>query len=144
MSLPRPVGEPSTTSSATTRSRDGLWASAATLAALIPFLGGFSNANVFFVRDLGLYFWPRHLWFWRSMRERDLPLWDPYAAGGQSAVVDALNQFFLLPVSALRALLPPVPGFNFWIAAPFPLMTLGAWVWLRWRYSGPVSAAGAT
>src|SRR5690242_14793214 len=80
--------------------------------ATIPFVRGFSATHVFFVRDLGLYFWPRHLWFWRSMRSLDLPLWDPYAAGGQSAVADALNQFFLLPVAIVRVLAPAVVGFN--------------------------------
>ena len=47
----------------------------AALAALVPFVRGFSTTNVFFVRDLGLFFWPRHLWLWQTLRERDWPLW---------------------------------------------------------------------
>ncbi len=119
------------------------WPTLAALLALIPFAGGFSTRNVFFVRDLGMYFWPRHLWHWRTIRARDWPLWDPYIGGGQSAVADALNQFFLLPATLIRLLLPPVPGFNFWVAAPFPILAIGAWVWLRRRFSSPAAFVGA-
>ena len=119
------------------------WLALATLAALVPFIGAFSTTKVFFVRDLGLYFWPRHLWLWQTLRDGDWLLWDPYAGGGQSAVADALNQFFLLPVTLVRVLAPPVVGFNFWVAAPFPILAAGMWLWLRRRFSPAAAAVGA-
>ncbi len=118
------------------------WPVLAALAALVPFIRGFSTTNVFFVRDLGLFFWPRHLWLWQTVRERDWPLWDPYAAAGQSAVADALNHFFLLPATIVRVLAPPVLGFNFWVAAPAAILAFGTCVWLRRRVCAPAAAAG--
>ena len=120
-----------------------LWPIAASLLALTPFLRGFSTSDVFYVRDLGMYFWPRHLWAWRSFRAGDWPLWDPYAAGGQSAVADALNHFFLIPVAIVRAFTPAVVGFNFWVAAPFPFLAWGSWLWLRRHVSPPAAFVGA-
>jgi len=115
----------------------------AALASLVPFAGGLSSTNVFFVRDLGLYFWPRHLCLWHSWRDGDWPLWGPYVGAGQSAVADALNHFFLLPVTLFRVLAPPVVGFNFWVAAPFPILVVGFWLWLRRRFSPAAVATGA-
>ncbi|MBM3817400.1 MAG: hypothetical protein FJW14_00085 [Acidimicrobiia bacterium] len=116
-----------------------LWPVLAAVAALVPVAGGFSTTHVFYVRDLSNYFWPRHRWLRETVLGGDWPWWDPYAAGGQSAVADALNQFFLLPVTLVRVALPPIPGFNFWVAAPFPVAAVGAWLWLR-RYGSPASA----
>src|SRR5262245_40744910 len=73
----------------------------------------------------------------------EMPLWNPYVAAGQSAVADPLNQYFLLPVTLIRLLLPPVAGFNFWIAAPFPLLALGGWLWLRRYAAAPGAFVGA-
>jgi hypothetical protein len=115
----------------------------AAIVALIPVAGVFSTTSIFFVRDLGLYFWPRHLWLRQSINRGDWPLWDPYAAGGQSAVADALNQFFLLPMTFVRLTVPDVVGFNLWIALPFPLMALGAWFWLRRAFSPSAACVGA-
>ena len=122
--------------------RRSSWPVLAALVALIPFIRGFSTTNVFFVRDLGLYFWPQHLWFWQTLRERDWPLWDPYAAAGQSAVANALNHFFLLPATIVRVLAPPVLGFNFWVAAPAPILAIGTCLWLRRRFCAPAAAVG--
>jgi len=119
------------------------WLVLAAVASLIPFAGGLSTTNVFFVRDLGLYFWPRHLCLWQSWRDGDWPFWDPYVGAGQSAVADALNHFFLLPVTLVRVLAPPVVGFNFWVAAPFPILVVGFWLWLRRRFAPAAVAAGA-
>src|SRR5688572_7575472 len=107
-----------------------IWPLLASLVALVPFSGGLSTTNIFFVRDLAMYFWPRHVWTRNALRHGDWPLWDPFAGGGQSAVADALNHWFLLPVTLVRVLTPPVVGFNFWIAAPFPVLAVGAWIWL--------------
>ncbi len=132
------------------------WAFGAMLLAMVPVAGALSTSRVFYVRDLGLYFWPRHQWLRATWAAGEWPWWDPYAGAGQSAVADALNQFFLLPVTAVRLLAPEVVGFNVWIAAPFPLTALGAWLWLRrhvspagafvgaavWTLSGPVLSTG--
>jgi hypothetical protein len=116
-----------------------LWPTLAVLSACVPFAGGISLTNVFYIRDLTMFFWPRHLWIHRSLMAGAWPLWDPYAAAGQAASSDALNQLFLPPVLLLRVL-PPVPGFNLLIAAPFPLAALGMWFFLR-RHVSEISAA---
>jgi hypothetical protein len=121
-----------------------LWPGLAAIIALVPVAGAFSTTSIFFVRDLGVYFWPRHLWLRQSVGSGDWPLWDPYAGGGQSAVADALNQFFLLPITIVRLLLPDIVGFNLWIALPFPLMALGAWFWLRRAFSPTAACVGAS
>lgn len=115
------------------------WDLAAVLLAIVPVAGAFSTSRVFYVRDLALYFWPRHQWLRATWAAGEWPWWDPYIGGGQPAVADALNQFFLLPVTLVRLLAPEVAGFNFWVAAPFPLTAAGAWLWLR-RHVGPAAA----
>jgi membrane protein YfhO len=119
-----------------------LWPALAVLVACVPFAGGFSATNIFYIRDLTMFFWPRHLWIHRSLVSGSWPLWDPYAAAGQSASSDAMNQLFLPPVLLLRAL-PSVPGFNLLVAAPFPLAALGMWLLLRRHLSATSAALGA-
>ena len=113
------------------------------LAASVPFVRGFSLTGVFYVRDLTMCFWPRHLWIRDALLSGSFPLWDPYAAAGQAFYSDALNQLFLPPVLLLRALLPAVPGFNLIVALPFPLAALGAWLFLRRQFSPASAAFGA-
>jgi hypothetical protein len=119
-----------------------LWPALAVLVACVPFAGGFSVTNIFYIRDLTMFFWPRHLWIHRSLVSGSWPLWDPYSAAGQSASSDAMNQLFLPPVLLLRAL-PSVPGFNLMVAAPFPLAGLGMWLLLRRHVSDTSAALGA-
>jgi hypothetical protein len=118
------------------------WPALAVLAACVPFARGFSLTNIFYVRDLTTFFWPRHLWIHRSLMAGSWPLWDPYSAAGQAAFSDALNQLFL-PVVLLLRTLPAVPGFNLLVAAPFPLAALGMWFFLRRRVCEPGAAFGA-
>jgi hypothetical protein len=119
-----------------------LWPALAVLAACVPFARGFSLTKIFYIRDLNTFFWPRHLWIHRSLMAGSWPLWDPYAAAGQATFPDALNQLFLPPVLLLRAL-PAVPGFNLLVAAPFPLASLGMWLFLRRHVSETSAALGA-
>ena len=119
------------------------WAAVAALAACLPFFRGASVANIFFVRDLTMFFWPQHLWLRGRLLSGVWPLWNPYAAAGQAVFPNALNQMFLPPVLLLRVLLPAVVGFNLIVAAPFPLAALGMWLFLRRRYSAAGSALGA-
>ncbi len=114
----------------------------AVLGACVPFARGLSLTHIFYIRDLTMFFWPRHLWMHRSLLSGSWPLWDPYASAGQPVFPDALNQLFLLPVLILR-LIPAVPGFNLIVAAPFPLAALGMWLFLRRYGSGASAALGA-
>jgi hypothetical protein len=111
----------------------------AILVACVPFAQGLSLTKIFYVRDLTMFFWPRHLWIRSSLLAGKWPWWDPSAAAGQATFPDALNQLFLPPVVLLRVLFPAVVGFNLIVVAPFPLAALGAWLFLR-RYFSPASA----
>lgn len=123
--------------------RPWAWLGGAIVAALIPFLSGFSSTNIFYIRDLSLYFWGRHLWLRRTLISGEWPLWDPFIAGGQSAVADAMHQMFLLPVLVLRLIGSEVLGFNLWVALPFPFAALGTWLFFHRRFSAAASALGA-
>jgi hypothetical protein len=111
--------------------------------AVVPVAGVFSTTRAFHVRDLGLEFWGRFLWFRRSLLSGQWPLWDPYVGGGQSAVADATHQMFLLPVVVLRLVGTEIVGFNLWVALPFPLAALGAYLFLAGWFSRPAAALGA-
>src|SRR6185295_17273565 len=119
------------------------WASLAVGAATIPFLAGFTGSRMFYVRDLSMLFWGRYLWLRHELWSGSFPLWNPYVAAGQSAVADALHQLFLLPALAVRVIGSDVVGFNLWVAAPFPLAALGAWLFFRRRFAADASALGA-
>ena len=85
----------------------------------------FSTSSIFVVRDLSMYFWPKHRWLRDTILSGQWPWWDPYLAGGQSAAADALMQTFFPPTMLLRLLLPEVLGFNLWVGLPFPIAALG-------------------
>ena len=119
------------------------WASLAVGAATIPFLAGFTGSRVFYVRDLSMLFWGRYLWLRHELLSGSFPLWDPYVGAGQSAVADALHQLFLLPALAVRLIGSDRIGFNLWIATPFPLAALGAWLFFRRRFTADAAALGA-
>ncbi len=144
---PLEVGRPAEAASADTRTtrpgRRWVWPAVATLAATLPVAGVFTLSRVFYVRDLSFTFWTRHLWLRRSLLAGEWPLWDPYVAGGQSAAADGLHQMFLLPVLALRLLGSEVVGFNLWVALPFPLAALGAYLFFSGRFSSAAAALGA-
>lgn len=126
-----------------TRAHTWGWAAFAVCAAVLPFLRGFTNTRVFYIRDLSLYFWGRYLWLRREWLSGEWPLWDPYVGAGQPAVSDALHQMFLLPAIAARLTGGEVLGFNLWVALPFPVAALGAWIFFARRFSGPAAALGA-
>lgn len=133
-----PTRQPSVTSKR--QAPQWIWPLLTVLVASAPLAGGFSWSNIFYMRDLSMFFWPRHLWIRTALQAGRWPLWDPYASAGQAAFPDALNQLFLPPVLLLRVLFPAVLGFNLIVIAPFPLAALGMWFFLR-RYVSPVSAA---
>jgi hypothetical protein len=120
-----------------------LWPAIVAAIALVPFLPGLRADRMFFVRDLSQFFWGRHLWLRRTLWSGEWPLWDPYIAGGQSAVADALHQMFLLPVLAIRLVSSEVLGFNLWVSLPFPLAAASAYFFFSTRFDRPASAIGA-
>ena len=119
------------------------WAALAVCAATLPFLPGLAGSRVFYVRDLSMSFWGRYLWLRHELLSGSFPLWDPYIGAGQSAVADGLHQLFLLPALAVRLIGSEVLGFNLWVATPFPLAALGAWLFFRRRFGAEASALGA-
>jgi prepilin-type N-terminal cleavage/methylation domain-containing protein len=120
------------------------WAVLVVGLACLPILGVFTTSRIFFVRDLSFFFWSRHLWLRHTIFGGEAPWWDPYVAGGQSAIADALNQL-LMPVTVAVRLLPSeVVAFNLWIALPLPLAALGMFFFLRRRtLHNPGAALGA-
>jgi hypothetical protein len=122
-----------------------VWASAAlaVCAATLPFLPALTGSRVFYVRDLSMSFWGRYLWLRHELLSGSFPLWDPYVGAGQSAVADGLHQLFLLPALAVRLIGSEALGFNLWVATPFPLAALGAWLFFRRRFGAEASALGA-
>ena len=111
--------------------------------AVLPWLRGYSELRVFYIRDLSLFFWGRYLWLRRAWLAGEWPLWDPYVGGGQSAYSDALHQMFLLPSILARLIGGEALGFNLWVAMPFPLAALGTFAFFARRFSVPASALGA-
>lgn len=141
--MPQPMSaRPPFSFGATARAR-WLWPVAAVTLALIPVAGVFTVSRIFFVRDLTIWFWPRHLWLRRAILDGESPLWDPSPGGGQSVVADALHQLFLLPTLAVRLIGPEIVGFNLWVALPFPVAALGAFYFFR-RHASPSGAALGT
>ena len=88
-----------------TRTSRILWTTGVCLLALTPVLGLFTRSRIFYVRDLSFFFWSRHLWLRHTLWSGTAPWWDPYVAGGQSAIADALNQI-LMPITLAIRLLP--------------------------------------
>ncbi|HTL43622.1 MAG TPA: prepilin-type N-terminal cleavage/methylation domain-containing protein [Vicinamibacterales bacterium] len=113
------------------------------LLSLVPVRGVFTASRVFFVRDLGFFFWSRHLWLRHTIFAGELPLWDPFSAGGHAAYADALNQVFMPVTLALRLLPSAVVSFNLWVAMPLPVAMIGMFLFLRRRLSMAASALGA-
>src|SRR5215813_11582380 len=88
---------------------------------IIPVRGIFTTSRVFYVRDLSFFFWSRHLWLRHTLFAGHAPWWDPYVAGGQSAISDALNQLAMPVTLAVRLLPSDLVSFNLWVALPLPI-----------------------
>jgi len=116
------------------------WALVVFALSCVPILGVFSTRRIFFVRDLSFFFWSRHLWLRHAIFGGEAPWWDPYVAGGQSAIADALNQLLMPVTVAIRLLPSDIVAFNLWVALPLPLAALGMFLFLR-RRTLPGSAA---
>ena len=102
-----------------------------------------TTTRVFFVRDLGFFFWSRHLWLRHTIFGGDLPLWNPYLAAGHAAYADALNQIFNPLTLAIRLLPSDIVSFNLWVALPVPVAMVGMFVFLRRRHQLASAVLGA-
>ncbi len=103
----------------------------------------FSTSTLFVVRDLSMYFWPKHRWLRDTILSGQWPWWDPYVAAGQSTAADVLMQMFFPPTMLLRLLLPEVLGFNLWVGLPFPLAAFGIYLVARRHLSRQGAAVAA-
>jgi prepilin-type N-terminal cleavage/methylation domain-containing protein len=110
---------------------------------LVPVRGLFTASRIFFVRDLGFFFWSRHLWLRHTVFGGELPLWDPYSSAGHAAYADALNQIFMPVTLALRLLPSDIVSFNLWVAMPLPVAIVGMLFFLRRRRGPAASILGA-
>ncbi|HEY2432116.1 MAG TPA: YfhO family protein [Vicinamibacterales bacterium] len=122
------------------------WAWGVLAVSLLPVFGLWTTSRIFYVRDLSFFFWSRHLWLRHTVFGGHAPWWDPYVAGGQSAIADALNQLMMPVTVAVRLLPSDVVSFNLWIALPLPIAALGMFVFLRRRFqraASPNDAAAA-
>jgi len=126
-----------------TRARSWQWSIVAVAAAFFSIHGGFSATRIFYLRDLALEYWPRHLWLRKTILSGQSPLWEPHIAFGQSAIADPTHQLLFIPTMLLRLLLPTVVGFNLWIGLPFPLAALGIYLFLCRHVTRPAAALGA-
>jgi len=109
----------------------------------IPVFGLFTTHRIFFVRDLSLFFWSRHLWLRHTLLGGQAPWWDPYVASGQSAIADALNQLLMPLTVAVRLLPSDVVSFNLWVALPIPIAAAGMFLFLRRALPCGAAALGA-
>ncbi|HQR40327.1 MAG TPA: hypothetical protein PLF26_18235, partial [Blastocatellia bacterium] len=126
------------------RARALVWPVLPVIAAFIALGGAFSTTSVFYVRDLGQFYYPLHVWYRRTIFAGASPLWDPYVGYGQSAIADPARNLLFPPVVALRLLAPEVLGFNLTVALPFPVAALGCFLLLRRRVSPPAASLGAS
>jgi hypothetical protein len=125
---------------ATGRSGTRYWLLFVLSLSIVPVSGLFTTSRVFYIRDLSFFFWSRHLWIRHTLLGGALPWWDPFVAGGQSGLADALNQLLMPVTLAIRLLPSDVVSFNLWIALPLPLAAVGMFLFLR-RDSPPHAAA---
>ena len=119
------------------------WAVLVVLLSSLPVLGLLTTHRIFYIRDLSLFFWSRHLWLRHTVFGGEAPWWDPHVAAGQSAIADALNQLLMPVTMAVRLLPSDVVSFNLWVALPLPLAALGMFVFLRRGVAAAAAALGA-
>src|SRR5262249_35147091 len=103
---------------------------------IVPVRGVFTASRLFYILALSFFFWSRPLWLRHTIFSGHAPLWDPYVAGGQSAISDALNQIVMPLALAVRLLPSDLVSFNVWVALPLPIAMVGMFVFLRKHLAG--------
>lgn len=125
------------------RAQKWLWLMIAVTPALIALRGVFSLSSIFYVRDLGEYFYPNYLWIRRTVLAGHWPLWNPDSGAGYANICDPSLQLFFLPTLPFRFLLPQSVGFNLMVAFPFPIAAIGTYLFLKRHASIQAAALGA-
>lgn len=126
----------------TNRTATRVWAAVAAFLSLFAIPGIFTISKTFFVRDLSTWFRPHHAWFQQTLREGQLPFWNPYLGCGYSTVGEpALQTFF--PLTLPLRFVPGVVGFNLIVALPFAIAALGVFRLLARRCTAPAACLGA-
>jgi hypothetical protein len=119
------------------------WPFVAVLPSLVALASTWSMRSIYCFRDAAFLWWPYKLWFRREVYGGVFPMWDPSPAFGQSALVDP-SRMILFPPAMLARLIPDdALGHNLLLAAPAPVLALGAYVMLRARVSKEAAAVGA-
>lgn len=119
-----------------------LWPALPALAAVLAVPGLFSTTRIFYVRDLAFGFWPLHLWLRHTVLEGESLCWDPYVGMGAPTASDPIRQLAFAPGLLLRLALPEVLGFNLWVALPFPIAGVGAYLLCRRFVPAQAAALG--
>lgn len=114
----------------------------AVLVSLLCVRGVFTVSNVFYYRDLAMYYWPYHQWFRRTVLAGQWPIWDPNPGCGYPTLGDAALQMVFPPTLLLKAL-PEIVGFNLSIALPFPIAAIGMYLFARRHATRWASAVAA-
>jgi prepilin-type N-terminal cleavage/methylation domain-containing protein len=125
------------------RTQARIWLAVLAALSLVPVAGLFTTHKIFYVRDLSLFFWSRHLWLRHTLLSGAWPLWNPYPSSGLNAAADALNQIWMPVTLAVRLLPSDVVSFNLWVALPLPACVFGTYAFLRRGHTRGAAALGA-
>ncbi|MBI3652690.1 MAG: YfhO family protein [Acidobacteria bacterium] len=125
------------------RLQQWLWLTLAVAPALYAMKGVFSLSSIFYVRDLGSYFYPHYLWMRRAVANGQLPWWNPDSGAGYANISDPSFQLCFLPTLPLRFLLPETLGFNLMVAFPIIFAAIGSYLFLKRRVSLSAAALGS-
>ena len=122
-----------------------LWALLAVCGAAVPVARGLAGLGIFYVRDLQPVFLGTP-----SVAAAQNCLPDIFRCGIHPSARDSppglmrCASSFCPPAFLLRLIGSEVYGFNLWVAMPFPLAALGAWLFLAARFSpAPAATLGA-
>jgi hypothetical protein len=105
--------------------------------------GVFNPSKIYYVRDLGNYFYPNYLWIRRAVFAGHLPIWNPDSGTGYANICDPSLQLFFLPTMPFRLLLPESIGFNLMVAFPIVFAAIGTLIFLKRHVSLPSAVLGS-
>lgn len=120
-----------------------VWAGALlALLAVVFFDRVLLRGEVFFSRDIAPFFYPMKHYLAASVRAGQVPLWNPWIAGGEPFFA-SLQPGLLYPLSLLLYVLPLPAAFDVLVVIHYPLAGLGMVLLLRaWRHSWPAAFLG--
>lgn len=114
-----------------------------TVATLLLFWNVVLGGETFYGRDIAPFFLPMKAFLAESVRGGDLPLWNPWTAGGEPFLA-ALQAAPFYPFSALLYAPLSVPlAFDLLLVVHYPLAGMGMYLLLRrWELSFPAALLG--